>query len=134
MKNNQDLFRYKGIISIRGIKKKIIFQGLHMIFRMDASTEEWQEGEKRQNRLCFIGRNLDRDYIDGEIKKCLVKDDTPLRFKVGNRVECQVDINVWKKGKILLTWDEGNPYRVQLDEDSSQVHAPIYSDKLIRKI
>ncbi len=37
-------------------------QGVHMIFDGDF-TEPWGEGEARESRFCFIGRNLDRDRV-----------------------------------------------------------------------
>ncbi len=27
-----NLFRYKGVLAVRGMKKKFVFQGVHMIF------------------------------------------------------------------------------------------------------
>ena len=89
MKNNADLFRYKGVISIKGIKKKIIFYGSHMIFKMDAAEEDW--GEVRENRITFIGRNLDKEFLTQAIMKCVVNGNEPLRFKIGEKVECQTD-------------------------------------------
>ena len=65
----------------------MIFQGIHMIFNMDKSEEEW--GEVRENRICFIGRNLDKEFITAEIMKCVVKEGE-LRFKIGDRVECNM--------------------------------------------
>ena len=67
----------------------MIFQGIHMIFNMDKSEEEW--GEVRENRICFIGRNLDKEYITEEIMKCVMKEDKPLRFKLDDKVECLTD-------------------------------------------
>jgi len=32
-----------------------------MIFKMEAADEEW--GEVRENRICFIGRNLNKEFI-----------------------------------------------------------------------
>jgi len=57
-----DLFRYKGILDIKGKAKKYVFQGVHMLWG-GTLTEEWAEGEKRENIGVFIGRNLDRESI-----------------------------------------------------------------------
>jgi len=57
-----DLFRYKGILDIKGSNKKYVFQGVHMLWG-GSNTEEWAEGEKRENIGVFIGRNLDREWI-----------------------------------------------------------------------
>ena len=58
-----------------------------MLFKIDEIDEEWGS-QKRENRICFIGRNLDKEFITSEIMKCVVKDDQPLRFKLGDKVEC----------------------------------------------
>ena len=38
----------------------------------------------------------------------------PLRFKVGDKVECRTGEG-WQKGEVVALWDEENPYRVALD-------------------
>jgi len=83
-----------------------------MLFKMDEADEEW--GPIKENRICFIGRNLDKEYITEEIMACVVRDDEPLRFKLGDKVECQT-ADGWQKGKVVGFWGEGNPYRVTLD-------------------
>ena len=45
-----------------------------MIFKMDAAEEEWA-CEVRENRICFIGRNLDKELITSEIMKCVINKD-----------------------------------------------------------
>jgi G3E family GTPase len=57
-----DLFRYKGILDIKGSNKKYVYQGVHMLWG-GTLTEEWAEGEKRENIGVFIGRNLNRETI-----------------------------------------------------------------------
>lgn len=60
-----DIFRMKGVLSIKGSNSRFVFQGIHMIFG-GQPQEEWAEGEKRLNRMVFIGRNLDRgELING---------------------------------------------------------------------
>ena len=44
-----------------------------MLFKMDEADEEW--GPIKENRICFIGRNLDKEYITEEIMACIVRDD-----------------------------------------------------------
>jgi len=34
---------------------------------------------------------LDKEYITEEIMKCVMKEDKPLRFKLGDKVECLTD-------------------------------------------
>jgi G3E family GTPase len=52
-----DLLRYKGILNIQGCDRKVIFQGVHMMFDETLGIA-WKEGEKRASTLVFIGRNL----------------------------------------------------------------------------
>lgn len=41
---------------------------------------------------------------------------------------------VWKKGRILRTWDEGNPYLIELENvEKSHVWGPIDTDDFVRK-
>ena len=47
-----------------------------MLFGMSSTAEEgvgrpWRSGERRVNRLVFIGRNLDRTALNDGVKKCL---------------------------------------------------------------
>ena len=96
-----------------------------MIFKMEESAEDWGVGV-RENRICFIGRNLNKEFITDAIAKCIYKGDLPLRFKLGEKVECQTD-DGWCKGTVIRLWDEWNPYRVTLD-DGVDVHAPLDED------
>ena len=42
----------------------------------------------------------------------------PLRFKIGDKVECRTGEG-WQKGEVVALWDEENPYRVALwDEEN----------------
>jgi G3E family GTPase len=60
----------KGVLSIRGSNKRLVFQGVHMLF--DAKFDrEWKPLEARTNTLIFIGRNLDREKLNAGFKACL---------------------------------------------------------------
>jgi G3E family GTPase len=65
-----DLFRMKGIFAVRGNPNRVIFQGVHMI--IDVGEGEPWAGKTRQNRLVFIGRNLDREALTSGLESCLV--------------------------------------------------------------
>ena len=61
--------------------------------------------------------------------------ETPLRFKVGDRVKCCVDEGRWASGTVIkLWWWQGfyAPYQVELDE-GRLVFAPEDSDGCIRR-
>ena len=65
-----DIFRTKGFISYAGESKRIVFQGVHMLFTAQPD-KEWGS-EPRRNQLVFIGRNLDEKEMIREFDKCLV--------------------------------------------------------------
>ena len=65
-----DIFRMKGVLVVKGTKKRLVFQGVHMLF--DAKFDrEWRDGENRTNLLVFIGKNLDRAALTAGFKACL---------------------------------------------------------------
>ncbi len=65
-----DIFRMKGVLVVKGTKKRLVFQGVHMLF--DAKFDrEWKDGENRTNTLIFIGKNLDRAALTEGFKACL---------------------------------------------------------------
>lgn len=66
----QDIFRMKGIVRVAGEPRRVVFQGVHMLF--DGRPDRpWKEGEDRTNRIVFIGRNLDRDELEAGLRGCL---------------------------------------------------------------
>ena len=65
-----DIFRTKGFISYSGNPKRIVFQGVHMLFTAQPD-KEWGN-EPRRNQLVFIGRNLDEDQMQKDFDKCLI--------------------------------------------------------------
>ena len=111
-----DLFRYKGVMAVKGMDTKFIFQGVGMLFSGGFSEIEWEKDEKRESRFVFIGRNLDKEMLVDGIEACKLKGE--LRFKVGDKVlaACGENMDIWKPGTIGKLWDEGYPYRIDLDE------------------
>jgi len=66
-----DIFRMKGVLCVKGTNKRLVFQGVHMLF--DAKFDrEWQRDENRTNTLVFIGKNLERAALTEGFKACLV--------------------------------------------------------------
>ena len=57
-----NILRCKGILSFKGDDARFVFQGVHMILDGD-HQRPWQQGEKRESRIVFIGRNLPEDRI-----------------------------------------------------------------------
>ena len=64
-----DIFRMKGILSIRGQRDRFVFQGVHMLF--DGRPDRPWGIEPRYNSLIFIGRNLDRAELTEGFEACL---------------------------------------------------------------
>lgn len=125
----EDLFRYKGVLAVKGMDQKFVFQGVHMLFGGDFNQEIglWKDDEKRECRFVFIGRNLDHAALEAGLMECKAED---LRFGVGDMV--YANIGEFTKGKILKCWDQGNPYRVEIqDEDRTNVWVPIDSDDYV---
>lgn len=75
-----DIFRSKGVLNIAGAgDARYVFQGVHMLMGISSSADgvgrAWKKDEKRMNRLCFIGRNLDRAALLKSFMACTVKGD-----------------------------------------------------------
>ncbi|MCH1537021.1 MAG: GTP-binding protein, partial [Candidatus Poseidonia sp.] len=77
----------------------------------------------------FIGRDLGHEALESGLMECLAED---LRFDVGDFVFANV--GEFKLGKVLKCWDQGNPYRVEIqNEDKSNVWVPIDDNEYVRK-
>ena len=127
----EDLFRYKGVLSVKGMDEKFVFQGVHMLFSGDYSKEIglWKEGETRECRFVFIGRDLDHKALQDGLMECIAEE---LRFNVGDTV--YANVGEFTEGKILKCWDQGNPYRVEIqNERKTNVWVPIDSDQFVRR-
>ena len=125
----EDLFRYKGVLAVKGMDQKFVFQGVHMLFGGGFSSEvaPWKEGETRECRFVFIGRDLDHEELQKGLMDCKAEE---LRFKVGDTV--YANIGEFTEGRILKCWDEGNPYRVEIQNaERSNVWVPIDSNDYV---
>ncbi|MSQ93787.1 MAG: GTP-binding protein [Gemmataceae bacterium] len=70
MQEGPDIFRMKGVLSIKNDPRRFVFQGIHMLF--DGRPDRpWKKGEERENKLIFIGRNLNRERLEEGFRKCL---------------------------------------------------------------
>ncbi len=65
----QDIFRMKGVLSVKGREMRFVFQGVHML--MDGRPDRPWGTEPRRNTLVFIGRNLDRKELNDGFRACL---------------------------------------------------------------
>jgi G3E family GTPase len=68
--HGESLLRYKGVLYLKGIPKRVIFQGVHMLMASDLGSE-W--GENKQTRMVFIGNRLPKETIHTGLKACIVR-------------------------------------------------------------
>jgi len=68
-KDGPSILRCKGILSFKDDADRFVFQGVHMILDGD-HQRPWKEGEKRESRIVFIGRNLPEEKIKTGFASC----------------------------------------------------------------
>ncbi|WP_028357228.1 CobW family GTP-binding protein [Brackiella oedipodis] len=66
-----DLYRYKGILYIQGIKQRMLLQGVHMMIGTEPG-KAWQN-EKPYNKIVFIGHQLPKAVLLKGLEQCLAK-------------------------------------------------------------
>ncbi|PYE88791.1 CobW family GTP-binding protein [Phyllobacterium leguminum] len=64
-----NILRLKGIIAFKNDPERYVVQGVHMIIEGD-HQRAWKDGEKRESRLVFIGRELDHDALKAGFENC----------------------------------------------------------------
>jgi len=65
-----NIYRSKGILQIKGQAKRVVFQGVQMMF--DAKPDRlWNVGERRLSQLVFIGKALDEAKIRRDFAACV---------------------------------------------------------------
>jgi G3E family GTPase len=69
-KDGPSILRCKGILSFKDDPERFVFQGVHMILDGD-HQRPWKDGEKRDSRLVFIGRNLPEERIRQGFAGCV---------------------------------------------------------------
>merc|ERR1712135_258288 len=138
-----ELFRYKGVLAVKGCREKFIFQGVHMLFSggfasevmggSDMSSGVWKDGEERECRFVFIGKELKQKHaekLEREFLECAAEET--LRFKIGDKVQANID--EWTNAIVKKTWDQGNCYRLELqDKNKNNVWCPIDSPSWVRE-
>ena len=65
-----NILRCKGILSFKDDDQRFVFQGVHMILDGD-HQRPWKDGEKRESRIVFIGRNLPQEKIQQGFEGCI---------------------------------------------------------------
>jgi len=65
-----DLFRSKGVLAVKGMRQKFVFQAIHMLFA-NSMEGSWDEGEERRCKIVFIGKNLSREELTSGFMGCM---------------------------------------------------------------
>jgi len=68
---SKDMMRYKGVLSMAGQDRRVVFQGVHMMMGGDLA-KPWNAGEKRESKMVFIGRNLPQEVFLKGLELCTV--------------------------------------------------------------
>jgi G3E family GTPase len=144
MEQGTDMFRMKGVISVRHSRQKFVYHAVHMLFCGDFA-EEWEPKEEKESKLIFIGKKLDHEALRKEFASCVVTEEyiqqeiQNLRFAVNDRVECNAQ-DGWQAGRIskVLYRNDGMPpgmvapYQIELD-NGVFIYAPMDDDRVIRE-
>jgi G3E family GTPase len=64
------LMRYKGVLNIRGVPQRVVFQGVHMLMGSDVGTA-WKPGDVRESKFVFIGRDMPRELLLDGLAQCV---------------------------------------------------------------
>ncbi|SAI51571.1 Uncharacterized GTP-binding protein YjiA [Bordetella ansorpii] len=65
-----DLLRYKGILYMKGINRRMLFQGVHMMMGAEPG-KPWTSSEKPNTKMVFIGRKLPQEIFTRGLEQCL---------------------------------------------------------------
>lgn len=63
------LLRYKGVLDMQGIDRRVIFQGVHQLMGSDVGLP-WKDGEKRESKMVFIGIDMPKDILVQGLDNC----------------------------------------------------------------
>ena len=67
----QKILRSKGILAFQDDDDRYVFQGVHMMLEGD-HQRKWKDGEVRDSRVVFIGRELPEAAIRDGFERCIV--------------------------------------------------------------
>ncbi len=65
-----DLLRYKGILYMKGLNRRMLFQGVHMMMGAEPG-KPWTSAEKPSTKMVFIGRKLPQEIFTRGLEQCL---------------------------------------------------------------
>lgn len=64
------MLRYKGVLHVAGMDKKVVFQGVHQLMGSDVGPK-WAAGEAKTSKMVFIGIDLPQDLFQAGLDQCL---------------------------------------------------------------
>jgi G3E family GTPase len=64
------MLRYKGVLSVKGMDRKVVFQGVHQLMGSDLGPK-WAAGEAKTSKMVFIGIDLPQDLFRAGLDQCL---------------------------------------------------------------
>jgi G3E family GTPase len=64
------LMRYKGVLSVKGVDDRVVFQGVHMVMGSTRGAR-WKPGEARESKMVFIGRDMPRELLLEGLAECI---------------------------------------------------------------
>jgi len=70
------LMRYKGVIAVQGQDRRVVLQGVHMLFSNDLAAP-WSSKDGREGRIVFIGRQLPKAMLVSGLQQCLAEARLP---------------------------------------------------------
>lgn len=81
----------------------------------------------------FIGKNIKQEHEQWLREDFLaLKAEDPLRFKPGDKVLANAR-GGWVPAKVLRVWDEGQPYRLEMqDRAKTNIWAPMDVDFVVK--
>jgi len=64
------MLRYKGVLYVTGMDRKVVFQGVHQLMGSDTGPK-WAAGEQKISKMVFIGIDLPQDLFKAGLDQCL---------------------------------------------------------------
>ena len=64
------ILRSKGILAFKDDDDRYVFQGVHMMLEGD-HQRKWKDGEARESRVVFIGREMPEQAIREGFESCI---------------------------------------------------------------
>jgi len=64
------MLRYKGVLYVSGMDRKVVFQGVHQLMGSDVGPK-WAAGETKNSKMVFIGIDLPQDLFKAGLEQCL---------------------------------------------------------------